>query len=230
MRIVAALLLSLAAANAIAIPTEITAEYRLSSAGVTIGHVAERYVRKGDTYSIKSVTRSEGVLKIFLDDQFIAESSGSVGARGLQPMEYAQRRQNDSKRDIKATFDWAKGTLRHTYGTKPGTFPLPKDTQDRLSLMYQFMYVPPREGNVVMPMSNGRKVDIYTYRLVEEVKLATPAGDFQTVHYERVTKDEKEGKAHVWLARDRFNLPVRVTYDDPKGFKVEQLLVALETR
>ncbi len=220
-----------AAAAALAAPTEITAEYRLTNMGVVIGRVSESYVRKGDSYTIQSVTRSEGVLKLFMDDQLVAESNGKVNAGGLQPLEYGQRRLGNSSRDIKATFDWDKGVMHSQYRGESNVVRLPRATQDRLSLMYQFMYFPPRGGDVVMPMSNGRKVDIYTYRLVEEVKVATPAGDFQTVHYERVIANEKkEGKAHVWLARDRFNLPVRVMYDDPKGFRVEQLIVALETR
>jgi hypothetical protein len=48
------------------------------------------------------------------------------------------------------------------------------------------------------------------------------------MHYERVTASAKEGKAQVWLAKDRFNFPVRVVFDDPKGPRIEQLLVALE--
>jgi hypothetical protein len=32
----------------------------------------------------------------------------------------------------------------------------------------------------------------------------------------------------VWLAKDRFNFPVRVAFDDDRGPRVEQVLVALE--
>ena len=67
---------------AFALPSEITAEYRLSSHGVAIGRVTETFVRKGDNYVINSVTRSEGALKVFLDDQLTLESSGKVGTCG----------------------------------------------------------------------------------------------------------------------------------------------------
>ncbi|HET9472108.1 MAG TPA: DUF3108 domain-containing protein, partial [Usitatibacter sp.] len=83
---------------------------------------------------------------------------------------------------------------------------------------------------VEMHMSNGRKVELYTYRFVDEQALETPAGRFDTLHYERVTASPKESKAQVWLAKDRFNFPVRVVFDDPKGLRVEQVLVGLETR
>ena len=60
-------------------------------------------------------------------------------------------------------------------------------------------------------------------------KVSTPAGAFDTLHYQRVTADPKESHADVWLAKDRFNFPVRVVFDDPKGLRLEQTLVALES-
>jgi hypothetical protein len=230
MRVLAALLLFACASAHAAMPGEITAEYRLSSAGVTIGRVTESFSRKGDTYSIQSVTRSEGVLKVFMDDQITTQSTGRITARGLQPLEFIQRRQGDAEDNIRATFDWSKGILHSEFRGKTKTATLPRETQDRLSLLYQFMNLEPREGEVVLPMSNGRNVVFYTYRLIEEVKLTVPAGDFQALHYERVNTSEREPKAHVWLAKDRFNLPVRVVFEDHKGLKLEQVLLALEIR
>ncbi len=229
MRVLAAATL-FACAGAVAMPTEITTEYRLTHTGVVIGRVNESFVRKGDTYSIQSVTRSEGVLRVFLDDQLTTQSSGKVDARGLQPLEFTQRRQNDAGDNIRAIFDWDKGVMYSDFRGKNKTVALPKETQDRLSLIYQFMNLQPREGLVVLPMSNGRNVQFYTYRLVEEVRVTTPAGEFETFHYERVNTSDREPKAQVWLAKDRFNLPVRVTFEDSRGLRLEQTLVAVESR
>jgi hypothetical protein len=82
----------------------------------------------------------------------------------------------------------------------------------------------------VVPMADRRKIETYTYRLVEEVTLATPIGAFDTLHYERVVNDPKDTRADVWLARERFNFPVRVVFDDPRHFRLEQNVVALEAK
>jgi hypothetical protein len=108
--------------------------------------------------------------------------------------------------------------------------PLPKATQDRISILYQFMHLKGRAPQVEMNMSNGRKVERYTYRFVEEARIATPAGEFDTLHYQRVPMDAKDARTDVWLARDRFNLPVRVIFDDPRGLKLEQTLLELKVR
>lgn len=221
--------LALAASPAaLALPTSIAAEYSLVATGFTIGHVSETYSRDGDRYAIRSVARSEGPLKLFVDDQLTLQSSGRVVASGLQPLSFAQHRTRTGKGAVRATFDWAHGVMRTQYGDNDKEIPLPDHTQDRISVMYQFMNLRAGAPLVTIPMSNGRKVDLYTYRLVGEEKLRTPAGTFDTLHYERVRSRPDEAKAEVWLAKDRFNFPVRVAFDDDRGPRVEQVLVALE--
>ena len=107
---------------------------------------------------------------------------------------------------------------------------LPTATQDRISLLYQLMSVKAGDGTMTIPMSNGRRVETYTYRFVEQVRISTPAGEFDTMHLERVNATPRENRAEVWLAKDRFNVPVRVVFDDPKGLRLEQNLVALQAR
>lgn len=231
MRLLACLFLTSAiASQAAAIPTEITSEYQVTNMGVTIGRVSESFVRKGDDYTIQSVTRSEGPLKIFLDDQVTLESTGKVLPGGLRPMHFGQRRARDSRRDVEARFDWERGVMHSTFQGEASEVPLPKETQDRISLMYQLMRANQRDSPLRIPMSNGRKVEIYTYRFVDEVRLSTPAGEFDTLHFESLSTDPKARKAEVWLARDHHNFPVRVVFDDPRGLRLEQALVSLKAR
>ena len=225
----AALVFSTSVAAA-APPVEVTAEYAVTHTGLTIGRINENFVRKGDLYSAQSVTRSEGPLKLILDDQITLESSGRLGASGLQPLEFAQRRAKDSKRDLKTSFDWDKGTVSTLLHGEKSEVPLPRETQDRLSAMYQFLHLPSYGATLAMPMAMGRRVEQYNYRLVEEARLATPAGEFDTLHYARVTEKPGDTKVDVWLAKDRFKFPVRVIFDDPKGLRLEQTLVSLNTR
>lgn len=230
MRFLAALLLAASSAAA-AIPTEITAEYSLVNHGVEIGRVTESFRRKDDTYTIQSVTRSEGFLKIVLDDAITLESAGRVASHGLVPLRFGQRRAKDSSRDIAATFDWDNGVMHSHFRGKDTDVPLPKDTQDRISMMYQFMNLTaPRNGEVVLAMANGRKVEHYTYRLVDEPRIKTPAGEYDTWHFRRVTATPRESRADVWLAKAHHNFPVRVVFDDPEGVRLEQVLLAVQAR
>ncbi len=231
----AVIALGLAAATTLApaaatSPGRIEAEYRISSSGLVVGRVKESYVREGDTYRIESVTRSEGPLKLFLDDTVTLQSEGRVGPAGLVPLRFEQRRARDASRDIQATFDWAGARLRSAYRGEEHFVPLPSGTQDRLSVMYQFMNLAERSNEVRIHMSNGRKVELYAYRKVDEARVSTPAGEFATVHYEHVLDSPGDSHAELWLAKDRFHLPVRVVFMDARGLKLYQQLVSLVTR
>ena len=218
------------AAGAHALPVEVSAEYKLSNSGVLIGRVSETFQRTGERYTLRSTTRSEGVLKLVLDDNVTLESRGRVNAEGLQPVEFEQRRAGNPSRDVHATFDWERGVMNSRYRGETQDVPLPRATQDRISIFYQFMNLGQKRGTLDLHMANGRKVERYTYRFVDEARISTPAGEFDTLHYTRVTASDKESRTDVWLAKDRFNLPVRVVFDDPKGLKLEQLLLELKVR
>ena len=211
-RFVASLFL-FAACAAQAAPNRIDAEYQVSKGGLVIGRIVESYERNADTYVIRSTTSSEG----------------RVGPNGLEPAVFEQKRAGNASRDVHATFDWKAGVMRSQFRGESKDVELPPGTQDRISIMYQFMNVRPKGDTFEFPMSNGRKVERYTYRRTGEATLKTPAGDFETVHYERVVR-EGESKAEVWLAKDRFNFPVRIVFNDPKGLRLEQSLMALKAR
>jgi len=229
-RLAALLLLPVAAAAAAsAMPTRINAEYELTNRGVTIGRVVESFARNGDNYEIQSVSRAEGVLKALYDEQITTQSSGRVNEAGLKPLQFAERRAKEPKRDVSASFDWDKGVMHSRFRGETTEQPLPAATQDRISMMYQFMNVKRRDGNVTLAMSNGRKVETYTYRFVDEARIATPLGEFDTLHFERVTAAPNDRHVEVWLAKDRHNFPVRVVFDDPRGFRVEQAITSLRT-
>jgi hypothetical protein len=229
MKRLAALLLAGLPALAAAIPNRITAEYELVNNGLTIGRVHESFVRNGDNYEIQSVSRSEGMLKVLYDEQITLHSVGRIGDEGLRPTQFDERRTREPKRDVSATFDWERGVLQSRYRGEVTRHALPPATQDRISMMYQFMHVKPRQGNMTLTMSNGRKVERYTYRMVDEPKIGTPAGEFETVHFERVVGEPNDRHVEVWLAKARSFFPVRILFDDPRGFRVEQRLVSLRT-
>ena len=223
-----AALLLVAAWPACPAPARIGAEYQLTNKGVTIGHVSESYRASGTTYEIRSVSRSEGVLKLLYDETITLVSAGRIDNEGLRPLQFEERRARDARRDVTATFDWDKGIMHSRYRGEDSRHELPRGTQDRLSMMYQFMHLKSRTSQVTLTMSNGRKVESYTYRLVDEVRIGTPAGEFDTLHFERVSRKANDRHVEVWLAKERHNIPVRVVFDDPRGLRVEQTLAALK--
>ena len=213
------------AAASFAAPAEIKAVYKLSMNGILIGQVSEHFKRDAISYTIVSESRPDGVLGMFFHDTLKITSEGRITPVGLQPIKYEFSRASDGSKTILATFNWDMSLLNSEHDGKTLNIPLEPGTQDRLSIMYQFMLFPPRKNEVKAWMTNGKKIEQYVYHKQGDVALETPAGVFDALHYKRDAKPG-EDKAQLWLAKDKFFLPVRILFEDRNG-TLDQTLVTL---
>ena len=230
MKLLTALLaLSLSATAFAAPPQRITATYSLSRNNQEMAKVVETFSQGKGKYQIESITSAVGVYKVLTGDTIRLFSSGSVNGNGLQPVHFEHHRGKREDKKIVADFDWKKklATFRHDGNTE--TAPMPAGMQDRISLMYQFMFMSPASPSLKMAMSNGKKVSQYEYRLIGEETLETKAGTFQTLHLSRVREPGDDG-TEVWLAKSKFNLPVKVVIDEDKGARMVQVLTKLNVQ
>lgn len=213
-----------------ALPQLIRATYKVFRNGLLVGQLEERFERNGDRYRIVSQTRTDGAVALFVREELSAQSEGRISPAGLVPSTYSTSRKNDSSRNFTTRFDWSRGELirESIEDGKPEreAFELPRGTQDRLSSMYQFMVVAPRGDVVVAQMTQGKQTEQYRYVKEGEPTLTTGAGNFATVHFRRDAR-AGEAKAELWLAKDRFFLPVRAVFTDKRGTAIEQSLVEL---
>ena len=209
------------------LPVLIKASYKIYRGRILIGQNDEIFERKGKRYSIVSETRAEGPLAIFFKEHITYKSDGLINEYGLQPLAFELVRA-DAGRNIAAQFDWDKKDIVSTRNGKSETFDLPVGTQDRLSSMYQFMHAIPRTAQLTVWMSQGKRSEKYIYQKQSEPVIKTPVGDFATVYYARIAKDG-ETKSQLWLAKDKFFLPVRVIFEDKNG-AFEQVLSGLSVQ
>ena len=210
---------------ALALPKDIHSTYRIFRNGILIGQVNEHFSHRGDSYKIVSESRSDGALNWFVRDTLTITSEGRITPAGLLPLKYEFSRASDGSKAIISTFNWEKNLLTTEHNGKQEKITLQYGTQDRLSVMYQFMFAMPRTAEVKVWMTNGRKVEQYIYRKQSDVILKTLAGDFDAVNYARDGKPE-EDKAQLWLAKDKYFLPVRIIFQDRNGTQ-EQAIVTL---
>ncbi len=207
-------------------PVQIDATYRLSKSGQPFGVARETFRRERTLYRIESFTQATGIFALFLKGGIRLVSSGEIGAAGLIPAHFEHHRGNDPDKAVYADFDWGKHSVTQRYDGKIESEELPPGCQDRLSQLYQFMFKPPRHGEIELTMNNGRQTSRYRYRVMGDEMLSTPAGRFDTVHLSRVGAGRGEG-VEIWLARERGYFPVRVSYEEKDGGTLEQTVESL---
>lgn len=218
-----ALLLALSTFPAFAAPRQVEIDYRLSHNGLEVGAVHETYTRQGNNYRIVSQTRAVGPLAILFKGQLDSTSEGKVGKRGLRPLKFEQTRSDAPKKNLSASFDWAAMQVTHTGKERSETTALPAGTQDRLSVLYQFMFAKPGAKTLDFDVSSGHGLSNEVYTLVAEETLTTPAGKLKTLHY-RNQPEQGEKQIEVWLARDKHYLPAQVRIVDDGATAVQSLI------
>ena len=212
-----------------ATPATVKATYKIYKAGIWIGTVEEQFTRDGNNYRIVSDTETAGPLRLFLRDQLTVTSEGTIGATGLRPDRYQFTRRDDQKKNISALFEWDKHQIVSRHASESEIFNLPAGTQDRVSAMYQFMFSIPRTSEVSLWMTQGKKAEFYRYRKVGEPVLTVNNESIPTVYYARDPR-EGESRAHLWLAKEKYYLPVKIRFEDASGAALEQMLVSLHTQ
>ena len=228
--LVAVLALSLPIRHTLAqaAPSALVASYDVLLNGLPIAVINERFETGDDTYRIVSESNPVGLLALFRKQGVTLVSSGRLTAKGLQPEHFEGRNGEDESRQVSAEFDWAGARLTLKHEGKTETAPLPPGTQDRISLMYQFMFAEPgqlRQLDVVM--TNGRKIDNYRYLITPDVDLDTPLGRMKTLHLVKEHQPD-ESAAEIWLAPQHRFFPVKVLLVEKDGARYEQTITRLD--
>ncbi len=181
----------------------------------------------GEQYQIKSLIQAKGLISLVIPD-LLQTSDGYFDELGLQPAHYLYQFGNKKDKTFSADFNW--GSKKLTLHSQKGdqTFDLQDGTQDLLSFMYQFMFVPPLQ-NMQLNITNGKKLGVYDYTFEGEETLTTKLGDIKTVHISRMAS-EGEKKTELWLALDYQHVPVKIRETSGDGKMYELVITSLDAR
>lgn len=220
----------LAAASAFAAPKSIKVTYGGYMNGMAIGVITEHFDVEGAAYRISSETRPIGLAAFVQRQPLRFSSRGHVTREGLRPVHFEARRNPGEAPQVTADFDWSLSQLTLRHSGKVESFPLSPGTQDRLSIMYQFMFMRLNRTRMVeFPMTNGRKLDRYRYRITPDVELDTALGKLRTLHLVK-ERDPGDSAAEVWLSPQHQHLAVKLMIVEKDGMRFEQVVQSVELR
>jgi hypothetical protein len=203
------LALSLACCAQAAPPQRVEIVYELSRNGTVVAEVTDRLEHDGRRYVLQETWKGRGVLALRGEVQ--RTSRGAVARDGLRPAEYRDVRGGRERRHASFDTDSAAATLQR---------------QDRLSFVWSFAFAPPA-APVSVSVSDGQGVASYDYRPAGRERIATPAGEFETLRLVR-RKNGPDGRSdEIWLAADRQFLPVRVQVTESDGTRVEKIALRI---
>jgi hypothetical protein len=164
-------------------------------------------------YRLEALTEPMNVALIpwFKPGRTLWVSVGRVTPQGLQPDAFVEKKEGRPGEN-RVDLDRAANQVSLA-GT---TAPLLENTQDALSVFYQLGY-PGAAAPGEMSVTDGSKIDAYRFEVLGEEQLDMPFG--QTLRTMRVRARYGTGREQtdVWIAIERFGLPVQIRKIDPKG-------------
>ncbi|MBY0268403.1 MAG: DUF3108 domain-containing protein [Burkholderiales bacterium] len=221
---------ALPAIAAVTPPQAVLAQYDLSMNGAPIAVMQETFEISNGSYQAVSETKAIGVFALVQRRPGRVTSSGEVGNDGLRPKSFDGTRGTGDARRVHAEFDWAAGKLTFAHDGNTETTTLPPGTQDRLSVMYQFLFLDPAKlKDLAFAMTNGRKLDQYRYGIGPDTAIDTPLGRLAVIH---LVKQHSAGETatEIWLAREHRLMPVKMRIVEDDGKRYEQVISRLEIR
>ena len=215
-------------------PKNIHLIYDVMRNGQPFATITESYKQSDNQYHVVSITKGIGFYALLGERKLT--SDGSVTAEGLKPMHFELHQGDNAKKWLATDFDWANNTLNMTIKGNVKTAPLVAGTQDLASFPYQFMSMSlnkilaekDRPSDVTLNVTTGKKVQIYVYRATaQDTALALAAGKFKTLQLTSAKENATDDNKQIWLAADKYYLPVRITTHDENGV-IEQSLKSLQ--
>jgi hypothetical protein len=211
-------------------PSEIKASYNVHLNGTHVAVMNERFEAAGGRYEIVSDAAPVGVFRLFQPRPARFVSSGRIAEQGLQPERFEGSRGANDARRVTAEFDWGSARLTLSHDGKNDNVGLPAGTQDRLSIMYQLMFLAhDKLQRLDFAMTNGRKLDRYTYVATPNAEIDTPLGRMTTLHLVR-QRNAGDSGTEIWLAPQHGYLPVRLVIRESDGARYEQVVTKLEVK
>ena len=210
-------------------PDSVQATYDVYKNGLRV-EIKETYTRNEDRYTLSSVWTPVGLLAILKPERILIDSSGLIGKQGLKPLLLNHRRELDESKNSRAEFAWINKQLTMLHQAQRTVVALPDGTQDRLSVMYQFMFLSLQNADMLdFPMTNGSKLDHYRYAITHNQTIKVPSGEFKVIYLDSQARPG-ESRTEIWLATQHHNLPCKMIITEANGDQFTQVLSKLDTR
>lgn len=182
------------------------------------------------SYTLRVGMNTTGLASLFKTYESDQQSSGTLVAEGLRPNEFSETKSTSKgKESYAARFHWGAQVLSFSDGH---SMPLPEQTQDILSFLYQLSQLPLDKSVIPMYISNGKKLERYELAVGEEEMLQTGIGWLRTLPLRKVRQQGEEG-LEIWLGLEYRLLPVKIRLLERTGqiageMVISEILVADE--
>jgi hypothetical protein len=179
-----------------------------------VGETTHTLDIEGNSYTLKASVKTTGLASMIKSYLLVQTSLGEATAQTLKPKTFTEEvTESDGKKANRAEFDWVNHKIHFSDGSEAA---LPPDSQDILSILYQFPPMQKQEETVSIHIGTGKKFEEYRFEVMFAEPLETAMGTLQTVHFRKLHAPDEEG-LEIWFAQEYRFLPVKIRYLERSG-------------
>lgn len=186
---------------------------------------ARHLLETGDNqrYTLRVGTNTTGLASFFVSYEMNQQSSGTLTAQGLRPDKFSETKNTaKGKETLEAKFDWEAKSLSFSNGRAA---PLPEQTQDIISFLYQLSQLPLDKGVIPMYISNGKKLERYELAIGAAEEIQTRLGKLRVLPLRKIHATGEEG-LDIWLGLEYRLLPVKIRQRDRAGNIAGEMVIS----
>ena len=199
------------------------------SRDLVVAEIFYRLQHEADRYEISTRGQAVGMVALFYAGNLVQNSVGRIGADGLLPERYSERRGKRAERIVR--FDYGRQKMIGT--GEPAEVALLPGTQDRLSIFYQLGLMArsrperfERGQKFMLPLASMKKIDQPTFTVAGPEAVKTSRGPVPALRLTvRNEADPEDPTIDLWLGQELSLLPARIRVQQDDGKVIDQVLL-----
>ena len=205
-------------------PEKFSMVYDLNQTSSKLGKVDVAYSQSKNNYKLNVLVKGQGILSLMGDRKLISE--GEIKNHRFYPLKFEHINSKRPKKNITSEFFYDKKLIKSIYKGRNIEKELLDGTLDVAVFLMQFNFIHTMKTSYNFEVFQGKKTRTYSYKKIKDISIEIDQRIIETELYEGEIIGRENSTHQVWISKNNYRVPVKLTIPTDLGFIVNQELVS----
>lgn len=205
-------------------PKQFTMQYDLLQSAAKVGEIKVDYKQEKNNYLLNVEIKGQGILSLMGNRNLV--SQGKIINQFFLPSKFEHRNNKRPKKNIEATFFYDNNLIISNYKGRKIEKELISGTLDLAIYLFQFNLIESKKEIYRFEVFQGKKVRTYEYKKIKDDFIDLNKKIVGTELYEGKIIGREKSNHQVWISKNNYRIPVKLTIPTDIGLIINQVLVS----
>ena len=205
-------------------PEKFSMVYELNQTSSKLGKVDVAYSQSKNNYKLNVLVKGQGILSLMGDRKLISE--GEIKNQRFYPLKFEHINSKRPKKNITSEFFYDKKLIKSIYKGRNIEKELLDGTLDVAVFLMQFNFIHTMKTSYDFEVFQGKKTRTYSYKKIKDESIEINKKIIEAELYEGVIIGKEKSVHHVWISKNNYRVPIKLTIPTDLGLTVNQVLVS----